>query len=119
MRRSADSRGSGFWRKGYAGKVLRINLSNGSYKIEPLDMKEARQYIGGRGFNAAKLYKEVPSGTDPLGPDNKLMVATGPLVGTMFPTAGRFAGVPNPPVTPTPGRPPRRCPARPAIEVPG
>lgn len=76
--------------KGYAGKVLRINLSDGSYKIEPLDMKEARQYIGGRGFNAAKLYKEVPSGTDPLGPDNKLMVATGPLVGTMFPTASRF-----------------------------
>ena len=76
--------------KGYAGKVLRINLSDDSYKIEPLDMEEVRQYIGGRGFNAAKLYKEVPAGTDPLGPDNKLMVATGPLVGTMFPTASRF-----------------------------
>ncbi len=76
--------------KGYAGKVLRINVSDGSYRIEPLDMEEARQYIGGRGFNAARLYKEVPAGTDPLGPDNKLMVATGPLVGTMFPTASRF-----------------------------
>jgi aldehyde:ferredoxin oxidoreductase len=76
--------------KGYAGKVLRINLSDGSYKVEPLDVKEARRYIGGRGFNAAKLYKEVPASTDPLGPENKLMVATGPLVGTMFPTASRF-----------------------------
>lgn len=76
--------------KGYAGKVLRINVGDGSYSTEPLDMDEARLYIGGRGFNAAKLYKEVPSGTDPLGPDNKLMVATGPLVGTMFPTASRF-----------------------------
>jgi len=76
--------------KGYAGKVLRINVSDGSYRIEPLDMEEARQFIGGRGFNAARLYKEVPAGTDPLGSDNKLMVATGPLVGTMFPTASRF-----------------------------
>lgn len=76
--------------KGYAGKVLRINVSDGSYRIEHLDMKLARQYIGGRGFNAVRLYKEVPAGTDPVGPDNKLMVATGPLVGTMFPTASRF-----------------------------
>ncbi len=92
MERLAGSRRSGDLSKyyGYAGKVLRINLSDGSYKTEPLDMEEAKLYVGGRGFNSYKVYKEIPAGTDPLGPDNKLMISTGPLVGTMFPTASRF-----------------------------
>ncbi len=75
---------------GYAGEILRINLSDASYKTEPTDMKEAKQYIGGRGFNSYKIYKEIPAGTNPLGLDNKLMISTGPIVGTMFPTASRF-----------------------------
>lgn len=75
---------------GYAGKVLRINLTEYKTTTEPLDLKMAKLYLGGRGFNAYRLYKEVSAGIDPLGPDNKLMIATGPLVGTMFPTASRF-----------------------------
>ena len=75
---------------GYAGKVLRINLSDETVSKEPLDPEEARQFLGGRGFNAHKLYKEIGVDVDPLGPENKLMIATGPLVGTMFPTASRF-----------------------------
>jgi aldehyde:ferredoxin oxidoreductase len=75
---------------GYAGKILRINLSDDKVSIEPLDMEEAKLFLGGRGLNAYRLYREVPAGTDALGPDNKLMIATGPLVGTMFPTASRF-----------------------------
>jgi len=75
---------------GYTGKVLRINLSDDKMSTEPLDQWEAKHFLGGRGFNAYKLYKEVPKGTDPLGPLNKLMIATGPFVGTMFPTASRF-----------------------------
>ena len=75
---------------GYAGKILRINLSDETVSKEPLEVEEARQFLGGRGFNAHKLYKEVGVGVDPLGPENKLMIATGPLVGTMFPTASRF-----------------------------
>jgi aldehyde:ferredoxin oxidoreductase len=92
MRRSAGSRRSGGLSKyyGYAGKVLRVNLDDGSYRTEPLDLEEARLYIGGRGLNSYKVYKEIPAGTDPMGADNKLMVSTGPLVGTMFPTASRF-----------------------------
>lgn len=75
---------------GYTGKILRINLSDRKTSTEPLDQWEAKHFLGGRGFNAYKLYKEVPPGTDSLGPMNKLMIATGPLVGTMFPTASRF-----------------------------
>lgn len=92
MKHSTGSKRSGDLSKyyGYAGKVLRVNLDDGSYKIEPLDMEEARFYIGGRGLNSYKVYKEIPAGTDPMGPENKLMISTGPLVGTMFPTASRF-----------------------------
>ena len=75
---------------GYAGKILRVNLTDDKISKEPLDREEARQYLGGRGFNAYRLYKELEAGIDPLGPENKLMIATGPLVGTMFPTASRF-----------------------------
>ena len=75
---------------GYAGKILRVNLTDDAVSKEPLDREEARQYLGGRGFNAYRLYKELEAGIDPLGPENKLMIATGPLVGTMFPTASRF-----------------------------
>ncbi len=75
---------------GYAGKILRINLSEKETQTEALDLDTAKKYLGGRGLNAEKLYKEVPGGIDPLGLDNKLMFATGPLVGTMFPTASRF-----------------------------
>ena len=75
---------------GYTGHVLRVNLSDETYRVEPLNVKDAENYLGGRGFNIKRLYDEVKAGTDPLGPENKLVFATGPLVGTMFPTASRF-----------------------------
>ncbi|MCW4048147.1 MAG: aldehyde ferredoxin oxidoreductase family protein [Candidatus Bathyarchaeota archaeon] len=75
---------------GYTGKILRISLSDESLNVENLTVEDARNYLGGRGFNAHRLYKEVKAGIDPLEQENKLMFATGPLVGTMFPTASRF-----------------------------
>lgn len=75
---------------GYAGKILRINLSNREVKAENLDKKLAKMYLGGRGFNIARLYYEVPAGTDPLSPENKLMIATGPVSGTGFPLGARL-----------------------------
>jgi aldehyde:ferredoxin oxidoreductase len=75
---------------GYTGKILRINLNEKTYRTEPLKINIAKSFLGGRGFNAQRLYQEVRKGIDPLSPENKLMFATGPLVGTMFPTASRF-----------------------------
>lgn len=46
--------------------------------------------MGGRGFNSKRLYDEVPANINPLSPDNKIFLATGPFVGTFFPTASRF-----------------------------
>ncbi len=67
---------------GWAGTILRVNLSDGSIRKQPLPEDLARAYIGGRGMAARILYDEVPAGADPLGPENKFMVTTGPLSGT-------------------------------------
>ena len=75
---------------GYAGRVLRIDLTSKRAYVEELERDLAASFLGGRGFNSKRLYDEVKAATDPLGIDNMLMFSTGPLVGTMFPTASRF-----------------------------
>jgi aldehyde:ferredoxin oxidoreductase len=75
---------------GYTGKILRIDLTKGVSKVTELERALAWGFLGGRGFNVKRMYDEIPPGTDPLGPENKLYFATGPLVGTSFPTASRF-----------------------------
>lgn len=74
---------------GYCGKALRVNLASGEFKTEILPEEFLTGYLGGRGFNMRRLYDEVPPGTDPLGPDNKLFISAGPLTGTLFPGAAR------------------------------
>ncbi|MEM1602268.1 MAG: aldehyde ferredoxin oxidoreductase N-terminal domain-containing protein [Candidatus Bathyarchaeia archaeon] len=79
---------------GWVGKILRVNLTTG--RIEKIDtMKYAEKFIGGRGIAAAIAWEEMPFGTDPLSPENKLIMMTGPLTGTIAPTSGRmvFAGI--------------------------
>ena len=75
---------------GYAGKILRIDLTERDVKISRVERSLVAGYLGGRGFNSKGLYDEIPPGADAMGPNNKLFVSTGPLVGTMFPTASRF-----------------------------
>ncbi|HIQ00653.1 MAG TPA: aldehyde ferredoxin oxidoreductase [Anaerolineales bacterium] len=77
--------------KGYMGKVLRVDLSTGGIWDEPLDESLARAFVGGSGLAARILYDMVDGETDPLGPDNPLILMTGPLVGTPMPSAGRLA----------------------------
>lgn len=74
---------------GYAGKILDIDLTFGTVQRKDLPEELIRRYLGGLGFNASLLYREIKPGTDPLGPDNILMFSTGPLVGTSVPTACR------------------------------
>jgi aldehyde:ferredoxin oxidoreductase len=75
---------------GYAGRVLRVDLSRGRIRTKHVEKDLIREFLGGRGFNSARLYKEAPANVDPLSPENKLMFATGPLVGTAFPLGARF-----------------------------
>jgi len=84
---------------GYMGKILRVNLTSGEVKDETLDQTMARDYIGGAGFGAKILYDEVDPTVDALGPDNKIIFATGPLSGTRHPCSGRYAVVFKSPLT--------------------
>lgn len=74
---------------GYIGQLLRINLNNKGITKEPLKEDWARDFVGGVGLAARIMYEEVPSKIDPLGPENKLVMMTGPAIGTMIPAASR------------------------------
>jgi len=74
---------------GYAGRVLEVDLTHGTHKVSPLAPELADQYIGGRGFVARTLYDTVPPGAEPLGPENIVVIAAGPLTGVFLPGCGK------------------------------
>lgn len=84
---------------GYAGRILKVDLGSGSSKVEELPLGLAEEYLGGRGFAARLLYDEVPRGADPLGPDNRVVVAAGPLSGLLVPGAGKTTFAAKSPAT--------------------
>jgi aldehyde:ferredoxin oxidoreductase len=84
---------------GYGGNILRVDLTNGKWKKEPTPPEMARDWLGGRGFGAYLLYKEVPKGADPLGPENKLFISSGPFSGLMIPGAGKCDWTTKSPLT--------------------
>ena len=73
---------------GYAGKVLYVELNTGKTRIEPLNMDYAKKYVGGIGLGMRLWLDNSNAGVDPLGPENPLVLAIGPISGTIFPTAG-------------------------------
>ncbi len=75
------------------GKVLRVDLTAGTCTGEPLNMEWAEAYLGQRGLATKYLLEEMDPKADPLGPDNKLIIATGPLTGTNASTGGRWSAV--------------------------
>ncbi len=83
----------------WAGKILRVNLTAGTVKSEPLNMEWARAYLGSRGLGSKYLISEVDPKVDPLSPDNKIIWATGPLTGTMASTGGRYTVITKGPLT--------------------
>lgn len=84
---------------GYAGKILRVDLSRGSFKVKPLPNQMVKSYIGGNGFGVRILYDEAPPRIDPLSVENKLIFATGPLCGTAIPIAVKFGVFAKSPLT--------------------
>ncbi len=83
----------------WAGKILRVDLSAGTCKSEPLNMEWANQYLGQRGLATKYFVEEVDAKVDPLGEANKIIWATGPLTGTMASTGGRYAVITKGPLT--------------------
>jgi aldehyde:ferredoxin oxidoreductase len=76
-------------RGGYAGKTVRVNLAEGRIAEERTDEKLCRKYLGGSGFVSHYLWQELGARVDPLGAENKLIFAGGPLTGVPFPGNGR------------------------------
>jgi len=73
------------------GKILRVNLTNEEIHEDPLPENVAKSYIGGRGLAAKILFEELNPGVDPLGPENKMVIATGLMPGIPFAGNSRFA----------------------------
>jgi aldehyde:ferredoxin oxidoreductase len=74
---------------GFAGKTLRVNLTTGQIRSEPLDERLAEKFIGGMGLAGWLAYKLIDKTTKPLSPDNVLIFSTSPLAGTLAPASSR------------------------------
>lgn len=88
---------------GWVGKLLRVNLTEGTIAKEELNVEIARNYLGGRGLGSKILMDEIDPKVDPFSPDNKLIFMTGPLTGTLGASAGRYEVVSKAPLTGTIG----------------
>jgi aldehyde:ferredoxin oxidoreductase len=84
---------------GYAGKILRVNLTNLTATEEKLPEKLVKDYLGGAGFAVKTIYDEVKAKTPALSPENKLIFAVGPLTATGAPCASRMAVAAKSPLT--------------------
>jgi aldehyde:ferredoxin oxidoreductase len=80
-------------------KILRVNLSKGTCESEPLNMDWAEKYLGQRGLGTKYLSEEIDPKVDAMSPENKLIIATGPLTGTAAATGGRWSVITKGPLT--------------------
>ena len=83
----------------WSEKILRVDLGAGTCASEPLNMEWAQDYMGQRGLATKYLVEETDPNVDPFSPDNKMIIATGPLTGTIAPTSGRWSVVCKSPLT--------------------
>jgi aldehyde:ferredoxin oxidoreductase len=84
---------------GYMGRILDVDLTEGTIRLEDLDSEMASAYVGGKGFAARMLYDQLAKGCDPLSPGNLLIFSTGPLTGTLAPGSGRSVVATKSPAT--------------------
>lgn len=84
---------------GYAGKLLRVDLTNETFTDVIIDEEMARKYIGGTGFGIKVLYEEVPAGVEWNDERNRWIIASGPLGGTTMGGSGTVSVVTKGPMT--------------------
>ncbi len=84
---------------GYNGKVLVVDLTTRTTAWQPLDEDALRRFIGGTGLGAYLLYMHCPPGVDALSPENPLIFAASPLVGSRLTTSSKFAVLAKSPLT--------------------
>ena len=77
---------------GYFKKHLKVDLSRNKAENISLDDAFCEKYIGGRGFGAKFVWDNLKKHNfkiNPLGPENLLVVAPGPLTGVYLPSSGK------------------------------
>jgi aldehyde:ferredoxin oxidoreductase len=84
---------------GYHFRILWVDLTSGESRIVPFGEKFALKYVGGRGFGAKLLFDRLSQIKDPLGPENIMVVAPGPLNGLYLPGSGKTHFVSLAPLT--------------------
>ncbi|MDD3825970.1 MAG: aldehyde ferredoxin oxidoreductase family protein [Anaerolineae bacterium] len=84
---------------GWHGRLLRVNLTEGTLREETIPEGESQKYIGGRGVAIKYLMEGMDPRADALSPENLLIMATGPLTSTPAPTGNRYMVVCKSPLT--------------------
>ncbi|WP_048150992.1 tungsten-containing formaldehyde ferredoxin oxidoreductase [Palaeococcus ferrophilus] len=84
--------------KGWWGRILRVDLTNNKVWVQEYPEEVAKKFIGGRGLAAWILWNEAKN-VDPLGPDNKLVFASGPFNGLPTPSGGKMVVAAKSPLT--------------------
>jgi aldehyde:ferredoxin oxidoreductase len=90
--------------QGWSGRLLWVDLSSGTLEVETLSREWARKYVGARGFGIRLLYDLTGPDTKPLSPDNVVIIAAGPLTGTLAPSSSRCEVISKSPLTGIYGR---------------
>jgi aldehyde:ferredoxin oxidoreductase len=79
------------FRHGYAGSQLRVNLNHKKFISEKIQEEWTKKYFGGTGYATILLYTELKPGIDPLSPENKIVIASGPLTMNKVPGGGSLS----------------------------
>jgi len=84
---------------GWAGTILRIDLSKMKVTKQPFPLEWRVRFLGGSGVNDWILWNEVGPDVGPLSPDNRLIFGTGPLTGTILPLGSKTRVTTRSPLT--------------------
>ncbi len=79
-------------------RVLRVDLSRSRVRVEEFPVEDARLFLGGKALGTLIVYREVPPGTDPLGPGNKIVFSAG-FFNALVPGASKVSVVSKSPLT--------------------
>jgi len=85
--------------KGFFNRLLRIDLGRRSFSYEEIPDSVLTETLGGKGLGAHLLLHENPKGVNPFSPDNRFIIATGPITGTKFWSQSRFGVYSKSPAT--------------------
>ncbi|GAG40049.1 unnamed protein product, partial [marine sediment metagenome] len=84
---------------GYNGKILHVDLTGGKFRVEEPGEAFYRKYLGGSALAMYYLLKELPSGVDPLSPENMLVLALSVLTGAAISGQSRMTAAAKSPLT--------------------